>query len=235
MNIRGEAMDGRLVYIRELFSFVPMVLRGEYIYPSLLSYLYMHPSSLISSHSFKMRPHPFFFFQISLQFLLAAVDLSTVQSFPWDNYNPTTEGTVRTLTANVVHWPIWAKSLLYRTCDHNGYFSPGYCSFMLEEFRARRSSPLIQSRPVQDSVEDSSMQFSSHDTERAGKKYGATRSTTNPRSTSRKPKQACMKYEGDGDMLRSFTLEGFNIIWRVYDGLFIFKKVEKLKNEEVYL
>ncbi|MCJ1262633.1 hypothetical protein MMC22_002503 [Lobaria immixta] len=77
------------------------------------------------------------------------------------------------------------------------------------------------------------MQFSSRDTELAGKKYGATRSTTIPRSTSRKPERACMKYEGDGDMLRSFTLEEFKVIWRVYDGLFIFKKVEKLKNEEI--
>ena len=68
-----------------------------------------------------MRLHPFF--QVVLHFLLSAMDVPVVLSYPAGRISSTPEGVVN---SGDVYGPISVGSMLYRTCDYEGYFNPDH-------------------------------------------------------------------------------------------------------------
>lgn len=68
-----------------------------------------------------MRLHPFF--HVLLHFLLSAVDLPTVQSYP-SRHIGSKPGDVAKRVSGDDYGPVSEGNMSYRTCDHDGYFNP---------------------------------------------------------------------------------------------------------------
>lgn len=68
-----------------------------------------------------MRLHAFF--QVVLHFLLSAVDVPVVLSYPAVRISSTPEDVIN---SGDVYGPISVGSMLYRTCDYEGYFNPDH-------------------------------------------------------------------------------------------------------------